>query len=197
MEGNVAALRRVGARRDLLAVGQHFHARGVDASGGRGIPHGFGVAGAEIEVGLPGARLALSGAMDLRTMGATAKEPGGGASRGGMPADLYFGWLGIRLDSGRADGRSDRVLLKLEGEGEWLLDLGNSVLHASKVKGDAPKDAAVTLEGPLPLVQDVFEGVLPLDKAKEKGLAISDEAKLAGFVALFDKFSPTFNLVEP
>ncbi|MCR5169861.1 MAG: MBL fold metallo-hydrolase, partial [Desulfovibrio sp.] len=140
----------------------------------------------------------LSGAMDLRTMGATAKAPvGGAAGRAGMPADLYFGWLGIRLDSARAEGRNDRVLLKLGEEGTWVLELANSVLHAAKAKDGASADAGVTLEGSLPLVQGVLEGVLPLDKAKEKGLKISDEAKLASFAALFDKFSLTFNLVEP
>jgi alkyl sulfatase BDS1-like metallo-beta-lactamase superfamily hydrolase len=136
--------------------------------------------------------------MELRTMGATAKAPvGGAAGRAGMPADLYFGWLGIRLDSARAEGRNDRVLLKLGEEGTWVLELANSVLHAAKAKDGASADAGVTLEGSLPLVQGVLEGVLPLDKAKEKGLKISDEAKLASFAALFDKFSLTFNLVEP
>ena len=140
----------------------------------------------------------LSGAMDLRTVGATATAPVGGAQgRAGMPSDLYFGWLGIRLNSARAEGRNDRVLLKLGEEGTWVLELANSVLHASKAKDSASVDAAVTLEGALSLVQGVLEGVLPLDKAKEKGLAISDEAKLASFVALFDRFSPNFNLVEP
>lgn len=142
----------------------------------------------------------LSGAQDLR--GLRPKRPGAqqpNSQARAMTPELFFDYLGVRLNAARAQGKELhlRIVLTDAKAGEnasWDLNLARSVLHARKA-GDSR--APVTLSAPQPAVMALFQGKMPVEDAASQGLISGDEQILRQLLGLLDTFSPDFNLVLP
>lgn len=144
----------------------------------------------------------LSGAQDLRALTSPQKRRGRRQSNGqsrAMTPELFFDYLGVRLNADRAQGKQLRVRIVLSdaGAGEnaaWDLNLARSVLHARKAENTP---APVALTAPKPVMMAVFEGALPLEEAAKQGLISGDAQILRELLGLLDTFSPDFTLVLP
>lgn len=142
----------------------------------------------------------LSGAQDLR--GLSPKRLGARQANGqsqAMSPELFFDYLGVRLNADRAQGKQLhlRIVLTDAQPGEnarWDLRLARSVLHARKA-ADTP--APVALTAPKLAVMAVFAGKMPVEEAERQGLISGDEQILREMLGLLDTFRADFNLVLP
>lgn len=142
----------------------------------------------------------LSGAQDLR--GLSPKRLGARQANGqsqAMSPELFFDYLGVRLNADRAQGKQIhlRIVLTDAQPGEnarWDLRLARSVLHARKA-ADTP--APVALTAPKLAVMAVFAGKMPVEEAERQGLISGDEQILREMLGLLDTFRADFNLVLP
>ena len=145
----------------------------------------------------------LSGARDLRGLPPARDENAAQKSNSqsrAMTPDLYFDYLGVRLNAQRAQGRSLALRVKLGDVGQvWDLRLGNSVLHA-RLNADDPGAASApeaTLTAAMPTVMALFEGRLSVAEAAKQGLIEGDSQTVAELLGLLDRFTPGFPLVLP
>ena len=145
----------------------------------------------------------LSGARDLRGLPPARDENAAQKSNSqsrAMTPDLYFGYLGVRLNAQRAQGRRLALRVKLsDPEQVWDLRLGNSVLHA-RLSADDPDAASApeaTLTAAMPTVMALFEGRLSVAEAAKQGLIEGDSQTVAELLGLLDRFTPDFPLVLP
>lgn len=142
----------------------------------------------------------LSGAQDLR--GLSPKRLGARQANGqsqAMSPELFFDYLGVRLNADRAQGKQLhlRIVLTDAQPGEnarWDLRLARSVLHARKA-ADTP--APVALTAPKLAVMAVFAGKMPVEEAERQGLISGDGQILREMLGLLDTFRADFNLVLP
>ncbi|WP_288230678.1 alkyl sulfatase dimerization domain-containing protein [uncultured Desulfovibrio sp.] len=145
----------------------------------------------------------LSGARDLRGLpparDKNAAQKSNSQSRA-MTPDLYFDYLGVRLNAQRAEGHRLSLRVNVSDlEQIWNLRLGNSVLHArlSTDDPDAGIEPDVTLTADMPTVMALFEKRLPLDQAVKRGMIQGDRQALTELLGLLDSFTPDFPLVLP
>lgn len=116
-----------------------------------------------------------------------------------MTPELFFDYLGVRLNGERAQGKKLglRVILAdadAKETAQWDLNLENSVLHARTVENTP---AAVTLTAPKLVMMAVFTGKISLEDAVDQGLISGDERILRELLSLLDTFHADFNLVLP
>lgn len=115
-----------------------------------------------------------------------------------MPIEMYLDYLGIRLNSQKADGKKIYINLNLtDNNQQYALQLENSVLIYTPKKQFQKADAmlkltrstfdALTLKQKN-LMQAIAEGNIQLTGSQEK---------LEEFMGLFDSFPPMFNIVTP
>ena len=115
-----------------------------------------------------------------------------------MSLELFFDYLGVRLNGDKAEGR--RIVINWvfpDLDQRYVMNLENCALTClADRRSDAP-DATVTLERAA-LNRLVLREVAFAD-AVERGLARvdGDAAKIADFFALLDDFSLMFEVVEP
>ena len=115
-----------------------------------------------------------------------------------MSLELFFDYLGVRLNGDKAEGR--RIVINWvfsDLDQRYVMNLENCALTClADRRSDAP-DATVTLERAA-LNRLVLREVAFAD-AVERGLARVDgnAAKVADFFALIDDFSLMFEVVEP
>ncbi|PYN46404.1 MAG: hypothetical protein DME00_19055 [Candidatus Rokuibacteriota bacterium] len=115
-----------------------------------------------------------------------------------MSLELFFDYLGVRLNGDKAEGR--RIVINWvfsDLDQRYVMNLENCALTClADRRSDAP-DATVTLERAA-LNRLVLREVAFAD-AVERGLARvdGDAAKVADFFALLDDFSLMFEVVEP
>lgn len=145
----------------------------------------------------------LSGARDLRGLPPARDENAAQKSNSqsrAMTPDLYFGYLGVRLNAQQAQGRRLALRVKLSDPKQvWDLRLGNSVLHA-RLNADDPDAASApeaTLTAAMPTVMALFEGRLSVAEAAKQGLIEGDSQTVAELLGLLDRFTPDFPLVLP
>lgn len=144
----------------------------------------------------------LSGARDLRGLPPAGNENAAQKSnsqQSAMTPELFFDYLGVRLNGERAQGKKLglRVILAdadAKETAQWDLNLENSVLHARTVENTP---AAVTLTAPKLVMMAVFTGKISLEDAVDQGLISGDERILRELLSLLDTFHADFNLVLP
>lgn len=112
--------------------------------------------------------------------------------------ELFFDFLGIRLDSSKAADAAMTLNVDLgEESGQYVLALSNGVLnHTPDLQVD---DADATLTLSRDTLNDIILGEVTLEQATESGdLQIDGDAdKLGQLVAMLDTFEFWFNIVTP
>jgi alkyl sulfatase BDS1-like metallo-beta-lactamase superfamily hydrolase len=142
----------------------------------------------------------LTGAQELR-QGGPQEELGSTASPDtikAMPLDLFFDYLGIRLNGPKAAGKT--MVLNWhcpDTKEQYVLTLENGALSHTAQKQAKDADATVTLTRAA--LNEVILGQAPL-AAKIAGGEIKVEGnpeKLKELFSLLDKFDSRFNIVTP
>jgi alkyl sulfatase BDS1-like metallo-beta-lactamase superfamily hydrolase len=115
-----------------------------------------------------------------------------------MSLDLFFDYLGVRLNGEKADGKRIVVNWVFSDLGErYALTLENCALTYLAGRGSERADATVTLE------RSVLDRLVlretTLAEAMERGLARidGDGAKVVELFGLLDDFTLMFEVVEP
>ncbi len=141
----------------------------------------------------------LVGAMELR--GGVPKIPAGGSANAdtlkAVSNDLFFDFLGVRLDAAKAEGKKLVINWNFtDSNQQFVLTLENSAL--THIAGQQPgADATVTLSratlDAVTLKETSFPAAVLTGKVKIDG----DRAKLAQLMSMLDTFEPMFPVVEP
>jgi len=142
----------------------------------------------------------LVGAFELRN---GAPQPGGPKPVNAdvitaLTIDLYFDYLGIRLNGPKAAGKKAVVNWDFTDTGEkYVLTLSNSALTYAAGRQAPNADATITLSRAT--LDDVTLGKTTFTQALESGKAtiVGDTAKLGELMGLLDDFEPMFNIVTP
>ena len=141
----------------------------------------------------------LVGAMELRN-GVPKIAAGNSANADSLKAvsnDLFFDFLGVRLNAARAEGRKMAINWNFtDSNQQFVLTLENSALtHIAGRQPDA--DATVTLSratlDAITLKETSFPAAVLAGKVKIDG----DRTKLAELMSMLDTFEPMFPVVEP
>ncbi|WP_281041153.1 alkyl sulfatase C-terminal domain-containing protein [Rhizobium sp. BK251] len=113
-----------------------------------------------------------------------------------MPIDMFFDFLGVRLNGDRAAGKTIEISMELTDMNEkYVVSVENSAIHYSKDKS-APS-ADVTIVTTREALNDVMLGTSTMEKQVVEGKAklTGDPKKLSDFVGLLDNFQFWFNIV--
>ncbi len=115
-----------------------------------------------------------------------------------MSLDLFFDYMGVRLDGDRAAGRSLVVNWVLTDSGDrYVMRLERSALTCLADRQSERADATVTLERAV-LDRLVLREITFADAAQQRLARVDgDVAALAGLFDLLDDFPLTFEVVEP
>ena len=141
----------------------------------------------------------LVGAMELRN-GVPKIAAGNSANADSLKAvsnDLFFDFLGVRLNAAKAEGKKMAINWNFtDSNQQFVLTLENSALtHITGRQPDA--DATVTLSratlDAITLKETSFPAAVLAGKVKIDG----DRAKLAELMSMLDTFEPMFPIVEP
>lgn len=115
-----------------------------------------------------------------------------------VSTDLFFDFLGVRLNGQRAEGK--RMVLNwnfTDAKQKYLVNLENSALTYLPERQAAQPDAAITLTrtalDAVLLGQTTFPAAIASGQIKVEG----DPRKLGELLGLFDTFTPDFAIVEP
>jgi alkyl sulfatase BDS1-like metallo-beta-lactamase superfamily hydrolase len=142
----------------------------------------------------------LTGAQELR-QGAPKEALGSTASPDtikAMPLDLFFDYLGIRLNGPQAAGKTMTINWNFpDTKEEYVLTLENGVLNHTARKQAKDADATVTLNRAA--LNEVILGEASLPAKIESGeLKVEgNPEKLKELFSLLDKFDSRFNIVTP
>lgn len=115
-----------------------------------------------------------------------------------MPTSLYFDYLGVNLDPGRAAPEKMTLQWKFKDSGEsFLVNVENATLtHLPGESHDAP-DATVVLDRAV--LDDLMMRKTGFDEALRSGriTVTGNEGKFLAFTGLFDTPTPGFPIIEP
>ena len=115
-----------------------------------------------------------------------------------MTEDLFFDYLGIRLDPSKAEGKTIRMNWNLtDVSRRYALELENSVLIYTKDK--VLPDPDLSLEMPRRVLDQVIMGQVNFDMGIRSGeIKVQGEVrKLLELNECFDSFEPNFPIVTP
>lgn len=129
-------------------------------------------------------------AMNVTSMSADALR--------GMPTELLFDFIALRLDHTRTDGLRAAIQIELTDSNEtWALELSNSVLNNAKGRVLERPDLKLRLTRQAFLAM-LVQGKTLLELAEAGLVEIEGEPKALGaIVANLVPFNPTFNIVTP
>jgi alkyl sulfatase BDS1-like metallo-beta-lactamase superfamily hydrolase len=141
----------------------------------------------------------LVGASELR--GAPLPSQGPAANAGllrGVSTDLAFDFLGVRLNAAKAEGKRIVIDWTFTDRNEtYVMNLENSALTHRAGKLDDHADASLRLS------RGTFDAISARQRSFPDAIAAGDvslsgdPAKLRELFALFDDFTPGFEIVEP
>src|SRR5271167_1614625 len=113
-----------------------------------------------------------------------------------MPIEMFFDYLGVRLNGDRAAGLTVAFNLELADTNEkYVLGVENSAIHHSTGRSLPNADASIVMSRAD--FNDVMLGTATMAKQIVAGKAklTGDPQKLAKFVSCLDKFDFWFNIV--
>ncbi len=133
----------------------------------------------------------LTGALELRRGIAKLPVPDTASpdTIRAMPIEMFFDYLGVRLNADRAAGKNVDFNLELTDTGDiFILGVGNSAIHYSKGRKHPNPDASVIMSRTD--LNDVMLGTANMEKQIIAGKAklTGDPQKLAQFVSWLDTF---------
>lgn len=113
-----------------------------------------------------------------------------------MPIEMFFDFLGVRLNGDRAAGLTLAFNLELTDTNEkYVLGVENAAVHYSKGRSLPNADASIVMTRAA--LNDVMLGTATMEKQIVAGKAklTGDPQKLASFVSCLDTFDFWFNIV--
>ena len=113
-----------------------------------------------------------------------------------MPVEMFFDYLGVRLNGDRAAGKTVDFNLELTDTGDkYVLGVENAAIHYSKGRSLQNADASIVMTRAA--LNDVMLGTVTMEKQIVDGKAklSGDPRKLAQFVSWLDNFDFWFNIV--
>jgi alkyl sulfatase BDS1-like metallo-beta-lactamase superfamily hydrolase len=113
-----------------------------------------------------------------------------------MPLEMFFDFLGVRLNGDRAAGKTIALNLELTDTKEkYVVGVENSAIHYSKDKSMPSAHASIVTTREA--LNDVMLGASTMEKQVVEGKSklSGDPKKLAEFVGLLDNFPFWFNIV--
>ncbi|MBX5159057.1 MULTISPECIES: alkyl/aryl-sulfatase [unclassified Rhizobium] len=113
-----------------------------------------------------------------------------------MPIEMFFDFLGVRLNGDRAAGKTININMELTDTNQkYAVGVANAAIHYSKDK--TLSDADVSIVTTREALNDVMLGTSTMEKQVVEGKAklTGDPKKLAEFVGLLDNFEFWFNIV--
>ena len=113
-----------------------------------------------------------------------------------MPLEMFFDFLGVRLNGERASGKKVNINIELTDTNQkYAVGVQNAAIHYSKDK--SLPDADVTIVTTREALNDVMLGTSTMEKQVVDGKAklTGDPKKLTEFVGLLDNFEFWFNIV--
>ncbi|XAZ25461.1 MBL fold metallo-hydrolase [Sinorhizobium sp. B11] len=113
-----------------------------------------------------------------------------------MPIEMFFDFLGVRLNGDRAAGKKITINMELTDTNQkYAVGVQNAAIHYSKDKS-AP-NADVSIVTTREALNDVMLGTSTMEKQVVEGKAklTGDPKKLSEFVGLLDNFEFWFNIV--
>jgi alkyl sulfatase BDS1-like metallo-beta-lactamase superfamily hydrolase len=115
-----------------------------------------------------------------------------------LPVDMFFDYLGVRVNGPKADGKTIVVNWRLSDTNQsYVLNLENSALTYVAGRLSDKADATVTLtRGALAKLMQGQTTLPEIASTKEVEIA-GDRAKLIELFELFDTFDGSFPIVEP
>jgi alkyl sulfatase BDS1-like metallo-beta-lactamase superfamily hydrolase len=140
----------------------------------------------------------LTGALELRR-GVTKLPVPNTASPDtirAMPIEMFFDFLGVRLNGDRANGLTVAFNLQLTDTNEkYILGMENSAIHYSKGQSLPNADASIVMTRAA--LNDVMLGTVTMENQIVAGKAklTGDPQKLGKFVSCLDTFELWFNIV--
>jgi len=142
----------------------------------------------------------LTGALELRNGVDKLPVPGTASADTicAMPLDMFFDYLGVRLNGDRAAGETVNFNLELTDTGETLTwGVENAAIHYSVGRKHPEPDASLTMTRTM--LNEVMMGTTNLAQQIHAGNATltGDPKKLAGFLLWLDKFEFWFPIVTP
>jgi alkyl sulfatase BDS1-like metallo-beta-lactamase superfamily hydrolase len=142
----------------------------------------------------------LMGAYELRhgVLNVAGTDTASADTLRAMPVDMYLDYMGIRLNSKKADGKKMQINLNLTDKKEtYVLNVVNSVLIYTPNKQVNNADATLNLTRKTfdmitlkkkSVIQAISDGDIKVKGSKEK---------VKEFMSLFDEFPPMFNIITP
>ena len=129
----------------------------------------------------------LAAALELRSgipEGASPKTAGPDLVRA-MTTGLFLDFLGIRMDSKKAEGMKFKINIDMPDNGEqFVLEMSNATL--TNIKGHQVDDADLTITINRSDLEAVMMGAVTFDKQIESG-----KAKLEGNKEVYEQFKTT------
>lgn len=141
----------------------------------------------------------LSAAQELRGLEPAARiRPGAGSITALTPPQEFFRNLAVRLDGERAAGKTVRFVASFTDIGEnWLVDVRNAVLHATRIGDDAVEASLMRIRGPEKRLYAILSGAQPLPRRQGDVSVEGGPASLHAFLALLDAVPAHFPLTLP
>ena len=142
----------------------------------------------------------LSAAQELREGVKRITESGSASpdSIRAMPLDLFFDYLGIRLNGPKAAGRIMAINWDFTDTNEqYVLNLENGALNHTPNKQDPNPDCSITLTRKT--LNEIIVGEAKLEEKLVSGeiKVVGDGSKLKELFSLMDEFDLWFNIVTP
>lgn len=138
----------------------------------------------------------LGGAKELRHGIVPVSTPNGASLAASMPIAEFLKYLGVTVKSEVAKGMALKINLNVTGDGEYSLDLSNSVLKSYSDRQFENADLTITL------TRDAFSRMITkkstlMDEMKAGEFEMSDPATFKQLMSIFDKFDLWFGVVTP
>lgn len=138
----------------------------------------------------------LGGAKELRQGIKPVATPNTAAIAKNMPFDQFMNYLGVTVKPDAAKGLDIQVNINVEGDGQYSMDLSNSVLKSYSDKQFSDADLTITM------TRQAFENMMTKqatlqEEIKAGDFRVSDQVEFNKLMSVFDQFDMWFGVVTP
>lgn len=138
----------------------------------------------------------LGGAKELRQGIQPVATPNTAAIAKNMPFDQFMKYLGVTVKPEAAKGIDMKINIDVKGDGQYAMDLSNSVLKSYVDKQFNQADLTITM------TRKAFENLMTkqatLDKEIKSGnFKVSNQAEFNKLMSVFEQFDMWFGVVTP
>ena len=138
----------------------------------------------------------LGGAKELRQGIKPVATPNTAAIAKNMPFDQFMNYLGVTVKPDAAKGLDIKVNINVKGDGQYAMDLSNSVLKSYSDKQFSDADLTITM------TRQTFENMMTKEatlqeEIKAGNFRASNQVEFNKLMSVFDQFDMWFGVVTP